>query len=121
MNSTHRSINNYHAGLAAEDAVARHYSGDGCSVDARRWRGKSGEIDLVLRKGAELIFVEVKKSTDFATAAARVTRSQLARICRAAEEYVASEPAGLLTQMRIDVALVNDRGETELIENATLI
>ena len=120
MNRSLRSKNNYHAGLAAEDSVARRYSGDGCAIDARRWRGKSGEIDLVLRKGAELIFVEVKKSADFASAAARVTHAQLARICRAAEEYVAGEPDGLLTPIRIDIALVNNRGETELIENATL-
>ena len=34
----------YHAGVAAEDSVARHYAARGFTVAARRWRGKAGEV-----------------------------------------------------------------------------
>ena len=33
----------YHAGVAAEDCVARHYVGLGRPVLERRWRGKGGD------------------------------------------------------------------------------
>ena len=32
----------YHAGVAAEDCVARHYAKSGHAIAARRWRGKAG-------------------------------------------------------------------------------
>lgn len=108
----------YHAGLAAEDAVARLYERQGCTVAARRWRGQAGEIDLILRDGDGLIFVEVKHSRDFARAAERLTPRQMARVMGAAEEFAGTEPAGLMTPMRFDVALVNGAGEIEILENA---
>lgn len=55
----------YHAGLAAEDIVARNYAARAHQVAARRWRGKSGEIDLVMRDGDTVVFVEVKKKRQF--------------------------------------------------------
>jgi len=111
---------NYLSGLAAEDSVERRYTAEGGSVAARRWRGSRGEIDLVIRRGDELIFVEVKKARDFATAAERLGPAQLARICGAAEEFAGGEPLGSLTPMRVDLALVNERGETDIIENVTM-
>ena len=108
----------YHAGVAAEDVVANHYLRHGCTLAASRWRGKSGEIDLVLRDGAAVIFVEVKKSRDFARAAKRLSRQQMDRICGAAAEFLAGEPKGQLTDTRFDLALVNDIGAVKVIENA---
>ncbi|MEM9972008.1 MAG: YraN family protein, partial [Pseudomonadota bacterium] len=107
-----RGLNNYHDGLSAERGVARRYERAGGQVAARRWRGPSGEIDLVIRQGAEIIFVEVKKARDFARAAEHLTMRQLARIIATADEYIGSEPDGQLTQVRVDVALVNQAGET---------
>ncbi|MBV0913959.1 YraN family protein [Anianabacter salinae] len=108
----------YHAGQSAEDQVAADYARSGAVVAARRWRGPGGEIDLILRDGAGLIFVEVKKSSDFARAAARITRRQLDRICASASAFLAGEPAGQLTDVRFDVALVDGSGRIERLENA---
>ncbi len=108
----------YHAGLAAEDAVERHYGRAGHAVAARRWRGLGGEIDLVLRDGASLIFVEVKQAVSHAAAAWRVTERQMARVMAAATEFVADEPRQLGTEMRFDIALVDGQGRIEVIENA---
>jgi len=89
-------------------------------VIARRWRGAAGEVDLVIRRESELIFVEVKKAKDFARAAHRLSERQLARIASAAEEFVGAEPLGQLTPFRIDLAVVNERGESRIIENVTM-
>lgn len=111
---------NYHSGLSAEESVARHYCASGAEVLERRWRGRAGEVDLILRAGAELIFVEVKKGATFAAAAERMTRRQMARIASAAEEFAGSQPDGLLSAMRIDGALVDEAGRIDIIENITL-
>lgn len=118
MNRALRGKTAYLAGMAAEDSVARRYGECGHSVAARRWRGQGGEIDLILRNGAELIFVEVKQSASFARAAERVTERQLARIYSAASEFLAGEPAGLETPSRFDIALVDGRGRIDILENA---
>lgn len=109
---------NYHAGLAAEDAAARTYHQRGTCITRKRWRGKSGEIDLIAREGNGLVFVEVKKSKSFAAAAERVSRRQMQRIYRTASEFLAGEPNGQNTEARFDVALVNAVGEVQIIENA---
>lgn len=108
----------YHGGLAAEDAVARHYDQSNQQIAARRWRGQGGEIDLVARDGDTVVFIEVKKSRDFARAATRLARRQMDRICAAASEFLAGEPKGQLTDVRFDLALVNATGVVRVIPNA---
>ena len=110
----------YRSGLAAEACVARHYERAGCPIAGRRWRGASGEIDLIARDGTGLIFVEVKKARSFARAAERFGLRQLSRICAAATEFLAGEPGGQLTPMRIDLALVDATGRVEIRQNITV-
>lgn len=74
-------------------------------------------MDLVLRKQAMLVFVEVKRARSFAVAAERVTQRQLARIIATASEFVATEPAGQDSEMRFDAALVDEIGRIEIREN----
>ena len=118
MQAGMRSRINYHAGLAAEDIVARSYAARGCAEAARRWRGQGGEIDLIVRDGDAVVFVEVKKSRTHAQAVQRVTRRQMDRICMAASEFVGGEPRGSLTPMRFDVATVDGAGRVTVVPNA---
>ena len=113
-----RGRRGYLTGLAAEDSVARHYARDGRAIEARRWRGPGGEIDMIVREGARLVFVEVKASRSFDAAIAHLTRRQIERICRSAEAYCGDAPEGLLTEMRFDLALVDGRGAVRVVENA---
>ena len=113
-----RQARNYHAGLAAEDMVLRSYQSAGYTLRARRFRGLRGEIDLVLGQGEAVIFVEVKKSKNFEGAIARIGPGQIARIYNTANEYLGTQPMGLLTEARFDVALVNSYGEVKVLENA---
>ncbi|MFT4699736.1 MAG: putative endonuclease [bacterium] len=102
------SLKNYYAGLAAEAIVANDYM----------WRGKGGEIDLIVRDGDALVFVEVKKSKTHDQALRRVSRRQMDRLCATASEFVANEPRGLLTEMRFDVATIDQSGTVRIVENA---
>ena len=106
------------AGLAAEDRVAEAYERRGYAVAQKRWRGAGGEIDLILRGNGTLVFVEVKQSRSHAQAAQRLSARQMARICASAEEFIGSEPAGALSEVRFDVALVDGSGQFSIIENA---
>jgi putative endonuclease len=116
----HRGQTNHRAGLAAEAQVADHFLRAGLPVRAQRWRGPGGEIDLICGDADGLVFVEVKKGTDHAGALARVTPRQLDRIRASAEAYAAEMPRGLLTEMRIDLALVDAMGRIEIVENVTM-
>lgn len=109
---------NFHAGRAAEAQVAQRYQEQGCPIIAERWRGSAGEIDLVARDGNGLVFIEVKKSTTFDAAVARVSRRQMQRIYGAASEFLATEPLGQRTEVRFDVALVNAMGDISIIRHA---
>jgi len=108
----------YAAGLSAEAAVARVYERCGRPIAARRWRSDAGEIDLIARDGAEVIFIEVKQSRSHAEAALHLTDRQMARIYASASLFLADEPAGQDTAARFDVALVDGTGRIEIIENA---
>lgn len=117
-NKKHRGAMSFHAGLAAEGRIAQDYERRGFLVIKQRWRGQSGEIDLIVKDGDGLIFVEVKQSRSFDRAAQRVSREQMRRIYSCAEEFLGTQPLGNLTDVRFDVALMNGHGETQIIENA---
>ncbi|MCF2869635.1 YraN family protein [Octadecabacter sp. G9-8] len=113
-----RGRTSYHAGLAAEDIVATRYARQGQRVLAKRWRGSCGEIDLVAQDGNGVIFIEVKKSRSHARAASHLTARQMERIYGAGSEFLATQPKGQLTDVRIDLALVDETGRVDVIENA---
>ena len=110
----------YHSGLAAEDIVARHYQAMGASVLARRYRAPDGEIDLVVRCGEVLVFVEVKKRKYSTGWDSPVTERQWRRLECAALHYMveASNVTRIQPACRFDVALVNADGQVSIIENA---
>ncbi len=113
-----RGAVSHQAGLSAELRIARDYERRGFPTARRRWRGKAGEIDLIARDGAGLIFVEVKQSRSFARAAEHLSPAQVRRLCASAEEYLGTQPRGQLTDIRFDVALVDGQGMVQVIENA---
>lgn len=110
----------YHAGKAAEEIVAKSYVENGFIEEHRRWKSKDGEIDLIVSKGVQTIFVEVKKSRCFASAAQRITQRQMLRIQNSAARYMSRLPNGLDSDVRFDVALVDERGAIDIIENVTV-
>ncbi|MEM5476505.1 YraN family protein [Pacificibacter sp. AS14] len=110
----------YQSGLQAEDAVCAAYLARGYVLSETRWRGRAGEIDLIFTKDETYFFVEVKSSATHALAAQSLSARQLARICASAEDYISQTPKGFLTDMQIDVALVDSSGALEILQNATI-
>lgn len=109
------------AGRAAEDCVLRHYLARGDRLLARRWRGFSGEIDLVLGRGDTVVFIEVKRAPTHARAAEMLRPAQVRRILAASEEYVDRILGRPFIEREFHLALVDGIGRIEVVEDAFLI
>ncbi len=93
-------------GAAAEDAAAAFLARRGLTLVERNWRCRSGEIDLVMRDGATLVFVEVRlrSNSRFGGAAASITDRKRARVVAAAHQYLAR--LGTVPPCRFDAVLM---------------
>jgi putative endonuclease len=78
----------------------------GYSVLARRYKTKLGEIDIVVRRGRVLAFVEVKARADLTSATDALGRRQFGRVARAASLFVARHPHFAAHSVRFDAVLV---------------
>lgn len=78
-------------GAEAEELAARHLQAQGLELLARNWRCRYGEIDLILREGATLVFVEVRsrRRGDYGGAAESISAAKRARLKRSAAAYLA--------------------------------
>lgn len=86
----------------------------------RNYRCRFGEIDLIMRDGATLVFVEVRMRTSqiFGGAAASITLSKQTKLLRTARYYLAK--LGSVPPCRFDAVLLSgsDGLEVEWIKNA---
>jgi len=57
---------------------------------ARRWRSPVGEVDLIVRRGVTIVFVEVKARKTIRQAIESISPSQTRRIQRAALSWLQS-------------------------------
>ena len=94
----------------------------GYRIVARRYRVRGGEIDLVARDGATLVFVEVKarESHEFGAAAEAVTPTKQMRLTRLAGEYLVRHRLQDCP-CRFDVVAIHFDGgapEIEVMQNA---
>jgi putative endonuclease len=78
-------------GARAEAFAAEYLMRHGLAIVARNFRTRFGEIDLVARDGAVLVFVEVRmrSSDDYGSAAESITPRKRARLVAAANGYLA--------------------------------
>jgi putative endonuclease len=91
-----------------EQAAATYLIRQGYALLARQWRGPGGELDLVMREGAELVFVEVRTRRGAAGLAEEsIGRAKQARLIALAYAYL--EAAALPEDIvwRIDVVALD--------------
>ena len=103
-------------GIAGEDAVARWYEDAAYEVLDRNWRCRDGELDLVVRRDATLVFCEVKTraSTRFGAPIEAVTGTKQRRLRTLAARWLAEHEARRRT-LRFDVASVTRTPDGELV------
>jgi putative endonuclease len=78
-------------GKTGEDLACRELERRGYAIVARRYRLRTGEIDIVCRDGRTLVFVEVKarEGKAFGEAAEAVTATKRRRLVALATAYLA--------------------------------
>ena len=107
------------AGAAVERRARRHYLVRGYRVLAVNvWAG-GYELDLVVRRGRELVFVEVKAKTDatFVDPIEMVGPEKQRRLRRAAEAWLARHPE--LDDVDVSFDMMAERGgRLERLANA---
>ncbi len=99
-------------GLRGEDLARAELERLGYQILDRRYRSRFGEIDLIARDEATVVFVEVKTKTDskFGDPAEMVTLQKQRRLVSMAEEYVSGH-ALQSTPCRFDVVAVDASSE----------
>ncbi len=77
-------------GEAAEELAARFLAAQGLAILARNYRTRLGEVDIVAREGAVLVFLEVRLRSwaAWGGAAASVDSRKQRRIVAAARHYL---------------------------------
>lgn len=106
-------------GAAAEDAAAAFLANRGLKLIERNYRCRFGEIDLILRDGNTLVFVEVRYrgNETFGGAAESITASKRGKLLKAARHYMAAH--GQIPACRFDAVLMNgSTNDIDWVRNA---
>ena len=104
-------------GQAWEQVACRHLEQHGLQLIEANFTCKGGEIDLVMRDGAALVFVEVRQRADkhHGGAAASITPAKQARLTVAAQVYLMRYRA--VPPCRFDVVAI-DGDQLDWLRNA---
>lgn len=84
-------INRQIMGQQAETAACNYLTNQGLQLVEKNFRCRMGEIDLIMREGQQMIFVEVRfrRNTAYGGAAASINYSKQLKLQRAAQFYLA--------------------------------
>lgn len=105
-------------GRHAEAQAAEYLSARGLEPILANHRCRFGEIDLVMRDGATLVVVEVRKraSREFGGAAASITYGKQRRIVRTTRHLLMTHPELRRYPIRFDVVTLEPEQAAERIE-----
>lgn len=107
------------AGNEAESRAAAHLEQAGWQVLARNVLYRDGELDLVVRKGVLVAFVEVRMRSlsIWGGPAETVTFAKQRRVVRAAMRWLQRERLNGRVEVRFDVIAVVGKGPTATLEH----
>jgi putative endonuclease len=95
-------------GVQAEQLAAQYLQQHGLKLIEQNYRSRFGEIDLIMRDGTTVVFIEVRlrHHAGFGGAAASIDARKQKRIISTAQQYL----AGLvrIPPCRFDVVLLDD-------------
>ncbi len=82
----------YRRGHSAEWIAAAYFAARGYRILARRFKTPHGEIDLIVRKGRRIAFIEVKRRSTRQECEASITPNLRRRVRSAADLWLARRP-----------------------------
>lgn len=105
-------------GAKAEDLALKYLKQNGLRLLARNVRGPQGEIDLIMRDGDSLVFVEVRlrRNRTFAGAAESVTCAKQTKLWATAQHYLQQENLVDKIPCRFDVVALDSLDENTTID-----
>ena len=107
----------YRAGLLAELWACLYLLGRGYMPCAWRYKTPVGEIDLIVRRGKTIVFVEVKYRADAQQALYALQPRQAGRMQRAVMHYLASHKWAQPLNPRLDLIAISGRGHVQHLDN----
>lgn len=108
----------YAKGVWAEARCAVWLRLKGYKILEKRWKTPQGEIDLIVKRGNTVAFVEVKYRPTVEEAAEAIHARAQGRIRTAAELYLQRYPAYNDCDLRFDALILTNSGLFRHIENA---
>jgi putative endonuclease len=105
-------------GQAFEHAARAHLERAGLSAIASNVGYRFGELDLVMREGDAIAFIEVRYRRDarFGGAPLSVTAAKRRRIAQAASAWLAAHPSEARRPCRFDVVAISGTPQQPQIE-----
>ncbi len=104
-------------GQAAETQACRFLMDQGLELMARNYRCRHGEIDLIMREGSTVVFVEVRYRGNrrFADGAETIDRRKRSKLAATALHYLQCHPEAAARPSRFDVvAIAPHKGENKM-------
>lgn len=103
-------------GTDYESLAAAHLARAGLALLARNRGTRFGEIDLVMREAATVVFVEVRyrRSAAFGGAAASVDARKRAKLATAAAQFLQHQPKLARQPCRFDVVAISGLAPYEI-------
>ena len=95
-------------GDRGEERARRYLEGKGYVFVAANWRCPAGELDLVMRDGDEVVFVEVKtrRGEGMGRAEEAIRPAQGRRLLAAGEWFLAEAPGPAEAVWRVDLVAI---------------
>ena len=97
---------NHRRGIMAEYLALVFLTLKAYRLVAMRYKTRSGEIDLVMRRGQTLVFIEVKARRTRDDAAFALHAKNQARVVAAAQSFLQNHPSYQSYQVRFDAMLI---------------
>lgn len=99
-------------GRDAEDRARRHLEDHGLACVSANYRCQAGEIDLIMREGPAVVFVEVRYRSDrsYGGALESIDARKQRRLRTTAEHYLQRKHRGPVPPCRFDVVLITGSG-----------
>ena len=101
-------------GQAAEAIACRYLLGQGLTLLERNYHSRCGEIDLIMRDGDTIVFVEVRcrSNRNFDTAAESIDYRKQKKLILTAAQYLQKKGLSDRCPARFDVVTMSSIGAT---------